>query len=80
MLGGDTDGKKLIQLQGSRTDNNATLFREGYQNAIADAGFETVAEEAVPDWDNVQAGVSRRCYLTGTALDTSTVPQGAVPS
>jgi len=51
------EGKKIIQLHGSPTDNNATLFRQGYQAAIADAGFVTVAEEAVPDWDNAQAGV-----------------------
>lgn len=63
-FGGDTDGKRIIQLHGSPTDNNATLFREGYQAAIADAGFETVAEEAVPDWDNAQAGVIFEQLLT----------------
>ncbi|MEM9134848.1 MAG: substrate-binding domain-containing protein [Actinomycetota bacterium] len=63
-FGGDTDGKQIIQLHGSPTDNNATLFREGYQAAIADAGFETVGEEAVPDWDNVQAGVIFEQLLT----------------
>ena len=61
---GDTDGKNIIQLHGSPTDNNATLFREGYQAAIADAGFNTVAEEAVPDWDNAQAGVIFEQLLT----------------
>ena len=61
---GDTDGKNIIQLHGSPTDNNATLFREGYQSAIADAGFNTVAEEAVPDWDNAQAGVIFEQLLT----------------
>lgn len=63
-FGGDTDGKRIIQLHGSPTDNNATLFREGYQAAIADAGFETVGEEAVPDWDNAQAGVIFEQLLT----------------
>ena len=63
-FGGDTDGKKIIQLHGSPTDNNATLFREGYQAAIADAGFETVGEEAVPDWDNAQGGVIFEQLLT----------------
>jgi len=61
---GDTDGKRIIQLHGSPTDNNATLFREGYQAAIADAGFETVGEEAVPDWDNAQGGVIFEQLLT----------------
>lgn len=61
---GDTEGKNIIQLHGSPTDNNATLFREGYQAAIADAGFNTVSEEAVPDWDNAQAGVIFEQLLT----------------
>ena len=63
-FGGDTEGKAIIQLHGSPTDNNATLFREGYQAAIADAGFVTVAEEAVPDWDNALAGVIFEQLLT----------------
>ncbi len=70
-FGGDTEGKKIIQLHGSPTDNNATLFREGYQAAIADAGFETVGEEAVPDWDNAEGGVIFEQLLTaaGGAVD-----------
>ena len=48
-------GKKIIQLHGSPTDNNATLFKQGYQAAIKDSGIETVGEEAVPDWDNQKA-------------------------
>ncbi|MBI4882702.1 MAG: substrate-binding domain-containing protein, partial [Actinobacteria bacterium] len=51
------------------TDNNATLFREGYQAAIADAGFETVGEEAVPDWDNAQGGVIFEQLLTAAGGD-----------
>ena len=43
-----TRGKKIIQLHGSPTDNNTTLFKQGYQDAIADSGLETVGEEAVP--------------------------------
>lgn len=65
-LGGAEEavGKRIIQLHGSPTDNNATLFREGYQAAIADSGIETVAEEAVPDWDNAQAAVIFEQLLT----------------
>ncbi len=61
---GDTEGKRIIQLHGSPTDNNATLFREGYQAAIEGAGFETVGEEAVPDWDNAEGGVIFEQLLT----------------
>jgi D-xylose transport system substrate-binding protein len=54
-LGGETEGKRIIQLHGSPTDNNATLVRQGYETAIEGAGFETVGAEAIPDWDNVEA-------------------------
>ncbi len=64
---GDTEGKKIIQLHGSPTDNNATLFKQGYQDAIKDAGFETVGEEAVPDWDNAQAGTIFEQLLTSAS-------------
>ena len=54
---GAVEGKKIIQLHGSPTDNNATLFKQGYQAAIEGSGLETVGEEAVPDWDNAEGGV-----------------------
>ncbi len=63
-FGGDTQGKNIIQLHGSPTDNNATLFKQGYQAAIEGAGFVTVGEEAVPDWDNAQGGVIFEQLLT----------------
>ena len=72
-FGGDTEGKKIIQLHGSPTDNNATLFKQGYQAAIADAGFETVGEEAVPDWDNAQGGVIFEQLLTAAGGDVDGV-------
>jgi D-xylose transport system substrate-binding protein len=61
---GAVEGKKIIQLHGSPTDNNATLFKQGYQDAIADSGLETVGEEAVPDWDNAEGGVIFEQLLT----------------
>ena len=61
---GNVEGKRIIQLHGSPTDNNATLFREGYQAAIEGSGIETVGEEAVPDWDNAQGGVIFEQLLT----------------
>ncbi len=57
-------GKNIIQLHGSPTDNNATLFKQGYQAAIADSGIVTVAEEAVPDWDNQKGGTIFEQLLT----------------
>ena len=61
---GAVEGKKIIQLHGSPTDNNATLFKQGYQTAIDGSGLETVGEEAVPDWDNAEGGVIFEQLLT----------------
>jgi len=44
-------------LNGSPTDNNATLFKEGYEKAIKDAGFTIGEDQSVPDWDNAKGGV-----------------------
>jgi D-xylose transport system substrate-binding protein len=46
-------------LNGSPTDNNATLFAEGY-NSVLDPKFESgeyteVDDQSVPDWDNQKA-------------------------
>ena len=59
---------RVVQLNGSPTDNNATLFREGY-NSVAqphfdDGSWELVADQAVPQWDNQQALVIFEQILT----------------
>ncbi len=46
----------VIELDGSPTDNNATLFKQGYDKAIRAAGYTVAADQAVPDWDNVKGG------------------------
>ncbi len=52
---GDDSGPVAL-LNGSPTDNNATLFKQGYEAAIKDAGYEIAADQSVPDWDNTKAG------------------------
>lgn len=52
---GVTEGPVAL-LNGSPTDNNATLFKQGYQAALEAAGFTVAADQAVPDWDNTKAG------------------------
>jgi D-xylose transport system substrate-binding protein len=52
---GDDSGPVAL-LNGSPTDNNATLFKQGYEKAITDAGYDVAADQAVPDWDNTKAG------------------------
>jgi D-xylose transport system substrate-binding protein len=54
-LGADTKSD-IIFLNGSPTDNNATLFSAGAHSVIdKNTNFKVVAEQAVPDWDNDQA-------------------------
>ena len=54
-----TEKPKIAELNGSPTDNNATLFKEGYDSILDplyDSGEATkVADQSVPDWDNQQA-------------------------
>jgi D-xylose transport system substrate-binding protein len=52
---GDKSGPVAL-LNGAPTDNNATLFKQGYEKAITDAGYTVAADQSVPDWDNTKAG------------------------
>ena len=52
---GDKTGA-VVLLNGSPTDNNATLFKEGYETVLKDAGYTIAADQSVPDWDNTKAG------------------------
>ncbi len=67
------DNPQVVQLNGSPTDNNATLFREGYFSVASpryDAGDWTlVDDQAVPDWDNQQALVVYEQILTAAGGD-----------
>src|SRR4051812_44021958 len=49
----------IAELNGSPTDNNATLFKQGYDsvlNPLYKAGKAVkVADQSVPDWDNQKA-------------------------
>ncbi len=46
----------IIYLNGSPTDNNATLFSQGAHSVLDEIGtYKNVAEQAVPDWDNDKA-------------------------
>jgi D-xylose transport system substrate-binding protein len=50
---------KIAELNGSPTDNNATLFKQGYDsvlNPLYKSGKAIkVADQSVPDWDNQKA-------------------------
>lgn len=64
----EVETPQVVLLNGSPTDNNATLFKEGYVS-IAGPRFEAgdwnlVDDQAVPDWDNQQALVIYEQILT----------------
>ncbi len=45
-----------IDLNGSPTDNNATLFKQGYDSVLTkQSGWKKVGDQSVPDWDNAKA-------------------------
>ncbi|MDA0165492.1 substrate-binding domain-containing protein [Solirubrobacter ginsenosidimutans] len=56
MKANGNDSGPVALLNGSPTDNNATLFKQGYEKAIKDAGYTIAADQSVPDWDNTKAG------------------------
>ncbi|MGC5021764.1 sugar ABC transporter substrate-binding protein [Micromonospora sp. DT47] len=60
----------VAYLNGSPTDNNATLFKNGYDSVLKpkfDAEEYTKGpDQSVPDWDNAQAGVTFEQMLTQT--------------
>jgi D-xylose transport system substrate-binding protein len=48
----------IIYLNGSPTDNNATLFAQGAHEVLDPmTNYTVVGEQAVPDWDNEEAAV-----------------------
>ena len=57
----------MVLLNGSPTDNNATLFKKGYATVIKDAGYTVADDQAVPDWDNTKAGTIFEQIYTKTA-------------
>jgi D-xylose transport system substrate-binding protein len=60
----------IARLNGSPTDNNATLFKQGYDAVLQprfDSGeYVKGPDNSVPDWDNTQAGTIFEQDLTST--------------
>ena len=76
----DFDGvPNVMILDGGPTDNNATLFSNGYmsfaQPHFDDGSWNLVDKQAVPDWDNVQAQTIAEQILTaaGNEVDAAIV-------
>jgi peptide/nickel transport system substrate-binding protein len=68
---------QVVQLNGAPTDNNATLFREGYFSVAEphynDGSWELVADQAVPDWDGQEALVLFEQILTAAENNVTAV-------
>ncbi|RKN17801.1 sugar ABC transporter substrate-binding protein [Micromonospora musae] len=60
----------VAYLNGSPTDNNATLFKSGYDSVLKpkfdSKEYTKAADDAVPDWDNAQAATIFEQQLTKT--------------
>ncbi len=71
------DTPQIVMLNGSPTDNNATLFREGYfsvaEPRVTAGDWALVADQAVPDWDNQQALVIFEQILTAAGGEVDAV-------
>jgi D-xylose transport system substrate-binding protein len=56
---GGASNPNIAELNGSPTDNNATLFKQGYDSVLdpmyKDGEAKKVADQSVPEWDNQQA-------------------------
>jgi D-xylose transport system substrate-binding protein len=56
---GDKQGAEVAVLNGSPTDNNATLFKNGYDSVInpkfESGDWKEVDDQSVPEWDNQKA-------------------------
>jgi D-xylose transport system substrate-binding protein len=65
-LGSKADAR-IIEINGSPTDNNATLFKQGYDSQLNpkySSGWKKVGDQSVPNWDNAQAGTIFEQLLT----------------
>ena len=57
--------KNIVYLNGSPTDNNATLFAAGAHSVLDPmTQYSVVGEQAVPEWDNQQAATIFEQMLT----------------
>jgi D-xylose transport system substrate-binding protein len=56
---GNSGTPNIAELNGSPTDNNATLFKQGYDSVLkplySSGKAKKVADQSVPDWDNQKA-------------------------
>jgi D-xylose transport system substrate-binding protein len=64
---GDKPNARIIEINGSPTDNNATLFKQGYDSQLDPkykAGWVKVDDKSIADWKNDLAGTTFEQSLT----------------
>ncbi|SFJ23942.1 sugar ABC transporter substrate-binding protein [Amycolatopsis sacchari] len=58
----DKPGAQVIEIEGSPTDNNATLFHNGQENIVGplytSGALKKVASQAIDGWDNQKGGTT----------------------
>ena len=55
----DLSAVKYVDINGSPTDNNATLFKQGYDAVLSKTpGWTKAADQSIADWDNTTAGTT----------------------
>ena len=53
-----------VDINGSKTDNNATLFKQGYDGVLSKTGgWHKLADQWIKDWDNQAAGTTFQSML-----------------
>lgn len=53
-----------VDINGSKTDNNATLFKNGYDSVLSkQAGWKKLADQWIDKWDNQVAGTTFQSIL-----------------
>ncbi|MEX0983778.1 MAG: substrate-binding domain-containing protein [Actinomycetota bacterium] len=71
------DPKRVVMLNGGEEDNNAFLFRDGYNATVEEkvsAGeWELVADQFVPGWDNAEAQTIMEQILVDANNDVDAV-------
>ena len=55
---------KYVDVNGAPTDNNATLFKQGYDGVLSkQAGWKKVDDQSIAKWDNAVAGTTFTAML-----------------
>lgn len=68
-LGGSGEGKQIVMINGSPTDNNAKLFKQGAHEVLDASGVEIAKEYDTPDWSPDKAQQQMEQAITSIGKD-----------